>query len=144
MKKMNCFVFTVFLLTVFLSIESFAQDKCAKYYGKGYCTDYIKARLDTKQSGNAGTWSSNINIKDVRQGDVAIFSSPSPFGHVAVVERVIYERNTDKPYQVEISEWNWGTASANADEKACAVTTMFAKSSRRTVRVTAVKGFWRP
>lgn len=127
----------------YFTIETCAQDKCAKYYGKGYCTDYIKEQTGKKQSGNAGTWRGNIQVKEVRQGDVAIFGSPG-VGHVAVVERVIYERNTDKPYEVEISEKNWGSASSNAEEKACYVTTKFNQVTRRTVRVSTVKGFWRP
>ena len=118
---------------------------CKKYFGKGYCVDYIKQRVGKKQSGNAGNWRGNINnIKEIRPGDVAIFSSPAPYGHVAVIERVIYERNTDKPYQIEISEMNWGRTSANTEEKNCAVTQMFNQVSRRTVRVTTVKAFWRP
>ena len=120
--------------------ETYSQD-CRKYLGKGYCTDYIQQRLGRRPRGDAGTWTPNIDVKSVQPGDVAIFSSPRPYGHAAIVERVIYERNTDKPYQVEISEWNWGARMVDA---ACAVTDMFGRTSRRTVRVTAVKGFWRP
>lgn len=125
------------------TVETCAQDKCAKYYGKGYCTDYIKEQTGKKQSGNAGTWRGNIRVKDVKKGDVAIFSSPG-VGHVAIVDRVIYEHNTDKPYEIDISEKNWGSPSTNAEEKACYVTKMFNKVSRRTVRVSTVKAFWRP
>ncbi len=134
----------IFALDYF-TVETCAQDKCAKYYGKGYCTDYIKQRTGNKQRGNAGTWTTNIQTKEVRQGDVIIFKSPG-VGHVAVVERVIYERNTDKPYQVEISEMNWGRASSDAEKKACYVTEMFNQVGRRTVKVSdsSIKGFWRP
>lgn len=128
---------------MFFAEESQAQDKCAKYYGKGYCVDYIKERLGKRPSGNAGTWKPNIAIKDVKPGDVAIFSSPG-VGHVAIVERVIYERNTANPFEVEISEKNWGSASSNKDERDCYVTKNFNIVTRRTVRVSTVKGFWRP
>ncbi len=140
MKKL-VFLSVVTLLFAFVTN---GQD-CRKYFGKGYCTDYIKQRTGKKQSGDAGTWSGNIrNIKEIRPGDVAIFSSPAPWGHVAVIERVIYERNTDKPYEIEISEMNWGRLSSNAEERKCAVTQKFNQVSRRTVRVTTVKAFWRP
>lgn len=127
----------------YFTVETCAQDKCAKYYGKGYCTDYIKERTGKKQSGNAGTWRGNIQVKEIRSGDVAIFGSPG-VGHVAVIERVIYERNTDKPYEIEISEKNWGGASSNKEERDCYVTKMFNQIGRRTVRVSNVKAFWRP
>jgi surface antigen len=141
MKKIPHIIFALVLGANFLTVASFAQNKCAKYFGKGYCVDYIKNRVGKKQSGDAATWSGNIDPKSVQPGDVAIFNSPAPYGHVAVVERVIYERNTDRPYQVEISEWNWG---AQWVDKDCAVTNMFAKQSRRMVRVNIVKAFWRP
>ena len=136
---------SVALVFLFLAMTSsvFGQD-CRQYLEKGYCVDYIKQVKRKKQSGNAGTWSSNIDAKSVQPGDVAIFSSPAPYGHVAIVEQVIYEKNTDKPYQIKISEWNWGSASSDANKKACAVTTMFNTQSTRTVRVNIVKGYWRP
>lgn len=114
---------------------------CQKYFGKGYCTDYVKQRLGRKPSGDARSWTPNINPKDVRPGDAVIFSSPAPYGHVAVVEKVIYERNTATPYQIEITEWNW---SGTYVDRPCAVTSMFGKVTRRTVRVNTVKGYWRP
>ena len=140
MKKVSISLYAIlFLCTVFPAGSSFAKD-CSKYFGKGYCVDYIQHRLGKRPRGNAGTWSPNINNKDVKAGDVAIFSSPAPYGHVAIVERVIYERNTDRPFQVEITEWNWGATMVDRD---CAVTNMFGKTSRRTVLVSRVKGFWR-
>lgn len=130
---------SAFLLPTF-SDTAYCQD-CSKYLGKGYCVDYIKQRVGKRPSGNAGTWKPNIDAKSVQPGDVAIFSSPAPYGHVAMVERVIYERNTDKPYQIDISEWNWG---AKMVDSGCAVTNMFGKTGTRTVRVNTVKGYWRP
>lgn len=136
------------ILILFLSIVYFIpaaanaqQNPCAKYFGKGYCTDYIERRTGKRQRGNAGTWSSNIQKKDVRAGDVAIFTSPG-VGHVAVVEKVIYEHGTDRPYQVEISEWNWGTMK----DPACSVTDHFGRtrSRNRVVLVSSVARFWRP
>jgi surface antigen len=141
MKKIiMLFVFAV----LFASFSYGQKNKCAKYFGKGYCTDYIKQKVGKKPSGDAGTWNGNIDVKDVKPGDVAIFSSPSPTGHVAIVEKVIYERNTDKPYEIEITEWNWGAKSSNAEEVACYVTQKFNIQTRRTVRVNTVKAFWRP
>ncbi len=140
MKK----IIGIFVVTFVFTGVSYAQNSCAKYFGKGYCVDYIKQKVGKKPSGNAGTWEGNVNVKDIKVGDVAIFSSPTPYGHVAVVESVIYERNTDKPYQIEITEWNWGLPSSNKEEKACAVTQKFNTLPRRTVRVNTVKAFWRP
>jgi len=144
MKRLTIFALASLAIASGLANSSPAQDPCARYYGKGYCTDYIQQRVGRKPRGNAGTWSSNIDPKTVRPGDVAIFSSPAPWGHVAIVERVIYERNTDRPYQIDISEWNWGSASSKPEERACAVTQKFGKPTYRTVRVTTVKGYWRP
>lgn len=144
MKNLTIFTLTFLAFAYGFVQNSYAQDPCAKYYGKGYCVDYIQQRLGKRPRGNAGTWSPNIDAKTVKAGDVAIFSSPAPWGHVAIVERVIYERNTDKPYQIDISEWNWGIASTKPEERACAVTQKFGKPTYRTVRVTTVKGYWRP
>lgn len=146
MKKSVIILSAVFvlILSTFLFSDSYNEaycQDCSKYLGKGYCVDYIKQRVGRRPGGNAGTWKPNIEAKKVQSGDVAIFSSPSPYGHVAIVERVIYERNTDKPYQIDISEWNWG---ATMVDRSCAVTNMFGKTGRRTVRVNTVKGYWRP
>lgn len=130
------------LLCSAISLQAFGDD-CSKYYGKGYCVDYIKQRTGKKPSGDAGSWTPNIDPKAVRRGDVAIFSSPAPWGHVAMVERVICEKSTTKPSEIEISEWNWGAKMVN---RGCAVTDMFGKTSarNRTVKVSAAKGYWRP
>lgn len=129
------------LMVLGISCVPVAAQDCSKYMGKGYCVDYIKERLGSRPRGNAGTWNGNINPRDVRPGDAAIFSSPRPWGHVAIVERVIYEHNTATPYQIEISEWNWGPKMVDAG---CAVTNKFGQLTRRTVRVNTVKGYWRP
>lgn len=132
---------TILSIAIFVLNSDAIGQNCNKYFGKGYCTDYVKLRLGRRPTGDAGTWRPNINPRDARPGDAVIFSSPAPYGHVAVVERVIYERNTATPYQIEISEWNW---SGNYIDRPCAVTSMFGKATRRTVRVNSIKGYWRP
>lgn len=129
-----------------LAVQVNAQDPCSRFYGNGYCTDYVKNRLGTKPSGNAGSWNPNVNPRNVRPGDVVIFTKPGRTGHVAIIERVIYEHNTATPYELDISEWNWGGTSSNALEKQCVVTQKFGKRGTRTIRVNRpdIKGYWRP
>jgi len=110
----------------------------------GSCTDYPPIRLNDKskrQRGNAGTWQVNSNLRwSPRPLDVVVFRSPSPWGHVAVVERV----NANATFQV--SEWNYGNEWVG--NRNCAETNLYGRTDPRgwrTVRLNdpTIKGFWR-
>lgn len=124
------------IIIMFTATSGFGADVCAKYYGKGYCVDYIKLKAGKKQSGNAENWYSNISKSKVKAGDVAIFS----YGHVAYVDSV----NKDKKknvVSVNISEWNYGS---KYTDKYCRVTNMYGKKGKRTLALSSVTRFWRP
>lgn len=118
-------------------------DPCAKYYGRGYCTDYIQERVGRKPSGDAGTWPGNAAISSIRVGDAAIFSIGSA-GHVAYVEGVIADKATGKPKQIQISEKNWGQVLSGQENQQCVITTNFGKKGNRVVPITSVARVWRP
>ncbi len=137
---------TLPLLLIGLFVAAFStvvigQDPCASYYGKGYCVDYIKQRLGTRPFGDPAKWRANVQTKDVRVGDAALFSSPTPWGHVAIVERVVYRHNTAIPISIDISEWNYGPSWTN---KRCAVTNKFGTVNRRNVSITSAERILAP
>ena len=121
--------------------KSSATDSCSQYYGHGYCTDFIERKTGKRQRGNAGQWSGNIPINQGQGGDVAIFSSPYPYGHVAYIVRPVYQHNTANLIAYDIEEWNWGSQWVN---RACAVTSKFGITTSRRVPVSSVSRIWRP
>jgi len=124
-----------------MATPSLAEDICSKYYGKGYCTDYIKKKVGTKQGGDAKDWSCNVDKTDVKGGDVAIFKSKN---HVALVEEVTRDKK-GKPKNIRISEWNWGKINKKDKEKKyCIVTESFGISNERSVSASSGVCFWRP
>ena len=67
-------IIAFFLLSASAIPKCLAVD-CNKYFGHGYCTDYIQYRIGFRQSKDAGKWQGNISASQVRVGDVAIFAS---------------------------------------------------------------------
>ena len=121
-------------------VPSAAQESCLKYYGRGYCTDYVQQRLGIKQRGDAQDWTCNVAMIHVRKGDVAVFS----FHHVAVVEEVILDKK-DVPRHVRITEWNWGTVDRRDPEKnACIIADKFGVKTERIVKTASATCYWRP
>jgi surface antigen len=120
------------------------SDPCAKYYGKGYCTDYVQQRLGRRPSGDAGTWPGNTPVAQIRAGDVAIFTLGSA-GHVAVVDQVFVDKKTGNAASVRLSEMNWGKVKSDAESQRCVVTQNFGKlRTDRTVSVSSIARVWRP
>lgn len=128
------------VVMLFFSVLAFGSD-CSQYMGKGYCTDYIKKRVGSSQSGDAKNWTGNLSSSEVLPGDVAIFTDVGSFGHVALVDAV----NRDgggKPISVNLSEWNYGST---FQDESCGVTSKFGITTTRTnISVSSVSRFWRP
>ena len=127
-----------------LFVGDLHASNCSKYFGKGYCVDYIEKKAGHKQSGNASQWSGKkvSEMKnDNKKGDVAIFpEAAGGYGHVAYIEKV----NKDKKGNVdsiEVSEWNYGPKMVDKD---CAVTNKFGEKTTRTVKIETVGRIWRP
>lgn len=118
-----------------------AANSCSQYFGRGYCTDLIERKTGRRQRGNAGQWQGNIPTNQGQAGDVAIFNSPYPYGHVAYIVRPVYQHNTANLIAYDIEEWNWGSQWIN---RACAVTTKFGITTSRRVPVSSVSRIWRP
>jgi hypothetical protein len=109
-------------------------DPCTRYYGNGYCTDYVNQKIGKRIRGDAASWPANIQRIAVQAGDVAIFRR---INHVAYIEAVT-ERGTMIPYapgkyptQLRISEWNYGPRDTSAPRE-CLVTTKFGQVTTRT------------
>ena len=139
MKKYIVVILFVMSSILFSSIglSVYAQD-CRQYYGKGYCTDYIKEKTGKQQSGDAKNWKGGGKKDDVKKGDVAIFDFGS-WGHVAYVEKV-NKNKKGKPESVDISEKNWATPL-----DACAKGPNFGrKTTRNCVALSKIDRFWRP
>jgi hypothetical protein len=114
---------------------------CSVYFGKGYCVDYIAFKTGKRQRGNANQWSGNIPTNQGKGGDVAIFDSPSPYGHVAYIVRPVYQHNTANLIGYDIEEWNWGSKWVN---RGCGVTDKFGSTTSRRISVSQVSRIWRP
>lgn len=103
-------------------------DPCAQYYGKGYCTDYIKTKVNIPWSGDAITWLDQARRhgyrtgSETRAGSIAVLSYAMPFGHVAWVDDVLPDGS------FVVSHWNW---SDKWKDKRCGVTEMFGKLSTK-------------
>lgn len=86
-----------------------SADPCKKYYGKGYCTDYIRTKVRVPWRGNAISWLKKARAYGYRTGEkpkvrsIAVFSYAYPYGHVAWVEEVSKDGRSFK-----VSHWNWG------------------------------------
>ncbi len=117
-----------------------AAADCSRYFGRGYCTDWVAQRTGRRQRGDAGSWQANRGVDQGEPGDVIIQRIGS-YGHVAVIERVQYRPYTAIPAAYDVSEMNFGPRMVNAP---CAVTNYFGRVTYRTVKVSAVAGVWRP
>jgi surface antigen len=117
-------------------------DPCAKYYGHGYCTDYIQQRVGRKPPGDAGTWPGNVALSQIHHGDVAIFSLPLA-GHVAYVEEVARDK-AGHVISVRVSEKNWGRVKADNESRQCVITENFNTVTSRTVPLNHIARVWRP
>lgn len=111
---------------------AFAQDPCARYYGRGYCTDYVNSRISHRQRGDAGTWPSNMPSTAVEAGDVAIFRR---INHVAYVENVVRRNADGQAMTVFISEMNFSRTPDPNAPRSCLVTSNFGVRSTRTISV---------
>ncbi|HZS46011.1 MAG TPA: CHAP domain-containing protein [Blastocatellia bacterium] len=143
MKKLYVVLFVVLALSpALVAPAASSAANCSKYLSEGgYCTDYIKFRTGKKQSGDAHLWVGNVNVKDARAGDVAIFPyAADGFGHVAYIERANKD-SRGNPVSFYISEWNYGSQWV---DRACAVTNLFHKPNYRTVQINQVGRVWRP
>jgi len=140
-SRRTFFRFTILALAVGPAItagnSAIAAHPCAKYQGKGYCTDYIALKTGARERGNANGSQGKITKREVEAGDVAVFDF-GRWGHVAYVESVNLD-DKERKVSVKISEWNWGSG---LDK--CAVSSMFGKLSTRTVLIRNVDHFWRP
>jgi hypothetical protein len=100
---------------------------------KGFCTDWIEARLRADQPGKA-LRVEPVAAAEVRAGDVAVFSARV---HYAYVERVIAGPD-GRPVAVDLSEYNLGTCWVDRDVM---VTDQYRTVSRRAaVAVAAIDG----
>jgi hypothetical protein len=111
--------------------NAIAQDPCSKYYGKGYCTDYVNSKIRKRQRGDAKDWPSNQDKYWAHGGDIAIFRNEN---HVAYVERVTQRYSDGRTREVEISEWNYGRGWT---DRQCLVTSNFGKKTVRKINVTS-------
>lgn len=123
-----------FLLVGLSSVPSvaFAQDPCARYYGRGYCTDYVNSRISPHQRGDAGSWPSNMPNTAVEAGDVAIFRR---INHVAYVDRVIRRNADGQAVTVFVSEMNYSSTRDPNAPRSCLVTSNFGVRTTRTISV---------
>jgi|ERR1700693_265776 len=123
-----------------MAIKPPTPDPCAQYYGKGYCVDYVRAKLTALRKGtppgNPAAWPKDSKTPMV--GSAALLDFARPYGHVAWVESV-----DTKNKMFSVSQWNFGNAWINAS---CAVTNMFGKVNYSTYSFTdpRVLGFYYP
>lgn len=138
MLRFLTLILLVFVITPSTNVEAYA-DPCAKYYGNGYCTDYVNKKIGERIRGDADRWPSNLSARDVEAGDVAIFRSKK---HVAFVESVTKRDSQGRPTTIRISEMNWGPADRSAP-KECWITTNFNRMTKREVSTSGL-AFYRP
>ncbi|NTW83189.1 MAG: CHAP domain-containing protein [Chlorobiaceae bacterium] len=133
------FIFLSFFMQLSHNEYALASD-CRKYYGKGYCVDYIYRQTGNRQQGNASKWTGNIDdIKYIATGDVVIFPNAARgTGHVAYVEKV-----SDKT--IQIGEWNHSDKFNKPDsDPECWKTDMFGQYDSRSIEKNDVLRIWRP
>lgn len=116
---------------------------CARYWGKGYSTDYIQQRVGRKPDGPAMTWPGNTKASAVRVGDIALFRDER-FGHAAYVEALIWEVPAPMPSHLRISEMNWGPTQASPEAEQCNLAIGYAIREERIVPLSAIDRLWRP
>jgi len=103
------------------------SDPCAQYYGKGYCTDYIRTKVNIPWRGDPITWIEQARKHSYKTGNepkvssIAVFSYAMPFGHVAWVESILPDGS------FTVSHWNWG----KMINRECGVTEMFGKTTTK-------------
>ena len=124
-----------------ISSPALAGDPCVAYYGKGYCTDYVNARISNPQEGNAENWIGGLPRNLVRRGDVAIFRR---VGHVAYIEDVTARDSAGNPTRIRISEWNWAPGFKPGTPKSCRITKNFGVKTIREIDVSQVDDFYGP
>ena len=131
------FIGVILAPLVALIPKSAMSADCRAWFGKGYCTDYVKQKTGRSQRGDAKAWKGNTKRHEVKAGDVAIFDF-GKWGHVAYIEKVAKDKR-EKPTSLTVSEMNWGSP---LDD--CAKSPMFGKVGRRTVSLDKVDRIWRP
>jgi len=134
LRPPSIFTRRVLLLSALSSVPTvaFAQDPCARYYGQGYCTDYVNSRISQRQRGDAGSWPSNMPNTAVEAGDVAIFRR---INHVAYVENVVRRNADGQAMTVGISEMNFSSTRDPNAPRSCLVTSNFGVRTTRTISV---------
>lgn len=122
-------------------------DPCARYYGRGYCTDHVNSRTGVRTPGNANTWRANLQRHQVRAGDVIIFRSQI---HVAYIEEVVewgdripLARGT-YPLRLRISEMNYSSRRDPNAPRDCLVTVNFGRVTERIDTFERGAEFMRP
>lgn len=125
------------------SAQSFAE-KCKDYVEKkGYSADYIESKTGKRQPGPAARWKSNIELSDLKVGDVVFAYLRDAGGNaqrVAMVDEVIAGAD-GKATAVIISEWNFGKRFTDKD---CFVTDKFGLPTSTREPVAAILRAWRP
>lgn len=127
-----CANFGLFVLMQLSVATVYAQDVCAPYYGKGYCTDYVKQKTGISQRGDGGSWPSNMPKTEVARGDVAILRAHN---HVAYVEEVTKRDSNGQPMEIRVSEMNWGRGLREGTPSECVVTSNFGVRTERKISV---------
>jgi len=133
-KKYIRSIIFLFLIVLYSSI----CNSVSCNYGKGYSEHFIKLMIGKRQNGQIKNWVNNINVSQVRKGDVAIFRS---INHAAYVHSVVKNKYGRIKYII-VKEWNYGT---KWFDYTCNVTNKFGKTTKRRVKLEEVDGgFWRP
>jgi hypothetical protein len=98
------------------------RDPCEQYYGKGYCTDFIRKNLREHglQAPRGDAISYPVQSSTPEIDSVAIFRIAMPYGHVAwVVDK------DDERREFRVEHWNYGRGWK--DER-CGVTSKFGET----------------
>ncbi len=115
------------IILVSPSLQPSATADCSQYLGKGYCTDYIRTKVNIPWKGDAITWLERAKENKFETGripsksSIGVFSYAMPFGHVAYVEEVSSDQK-----KFTVSHWNF---SGNWINKTCGVTDNFGKTT---------------
>ena len=157
-------VIEIVMITVTLagSSNSFAGCVCDDWVKRsGYCVDYIKFRIPSfpvPKDVAAIKTLTNDEVKEVKQGDVAIFNL-SNYWHVAYVEKVHLDQQGNAT-TIDVSEMNFGGQMSSEDFKnkwgltseselkraqCCGVTKSYGlTSTRQSVEISSVHQIWSP
>ena len=156
-----------FIVTLFAALPTicFADCNCSDWISKGgYCVAYVRSRINSlpsPQGAAAINIPSNKDIKDVEEGDAAIFAV-GKYGHVAYVEKVNRDNN-GKAVSINVSEMNYGKNYTldefvkrwNPDKKnakseldravCCGVTSLYMVQKPRTsIPIKSIDHIWSP